>query len=181
MLLVNAKLQGGTQDSRGAGRGSDPRAGWLPVSDSPMEIHLLQVTWKRIHLWYLKPSAPDQTNPSGSVSPSLQPKPEHPPKQATLGAAPHHASQGWGYARVRGLNTCPPKSKQRGAVSRGSLWRQARRRCWGRRLHLTPLHRPGCSACSSLNSWVPLTALPGAAHAQGEGCWLLRPHQTACF
>ena len=101
--------------------------------------------------------------------------------QPTLGAAPHHASQGWGYARVRGLNTCPPKSKQRGAVSGGSLWRQARRRCWGRRLHLTPLHRPGCSACSSLNSWVLLTALPGAAHAQGEGCWLLRPHQTACF
>ena len=60
--------------------------------------------------------------------------------QPTLGAAPHHASQGWGHARVRGLNTCPPKSKQRGAVSGASLWRQTRRRCGGRRLHLTPLH-----------------------------------------
>lgn len=66
-------------------------------------------------------------------------------------------------------------------MSGASLWRQTRRRCGGRRLHLTPLHRPGYSARSSLNSWVLLTAPPGAAHAQGEGCWLLRPHQTACF
>lgn len=46
MLLVNAKSFREAPRAHGEGR-SDPRACWLPVSHSPMEIHLLQVTWKK--------------------------------------------------------------------------------------------------------------------------------------
>lgn len=40
-------------------------------------------------------------------------------------------------------------------------------------LHPTPLHRPGCSARSCLNSWVLPAAPPSAAQAQGKGSRLL--------